>query len=113
MHDTDCMPGNTCACHGTADTGASGNACFPSNCRVDSNCGPGGYCSPSIDPNSCGALGGYYCHTKFDVCIDDSDCPANPSMPGGAVCTYSTTTARWECAVLGVCAAVGAPPHHP
>jgi hypothetical protein len=114
VHDTDCDAGTTCACHGTAYVGNSGNQCIPSNCRVDSDCGVGGYCSPTYDTMSCGSIGGYYCHTPLDGCIDDTDCPSDPSMPGTIpVCTYSTTDARWECAALGVCAVPAAPPRHP
>jgi hypothetical protein len=100
-HDTDCGAGRTCACHGSPYTFGQGNTCMPGNCRVDSDCGPGGYCSPAWDPNSCGSLGGYYCHTAADQCIDDTDCAASPNGP--AVCTYSTSTKRWECTISPAC----------
>jgi hypothetical protein len=102
QHDTDCGAGHACACHGTADTGTSGNTCVAGNCRVDSDCGPGGYCSPSLNTLSCGeGVGGYYCHTANDQCIDDSDCA---STNGPAACTYSTTSGRWECTTIAACA---------
>jgi hypothetical protein len=105
QHDTDCATGHACACHGTADTGISGNTCVPGNCRVDSDCGSGGYCSPSLNSMSCGeGVGGYYCHTPNDQCIDDTDCSSGNGLP--SVCTYSTTSGRWECTALPVCAGV-------
>jgi hypothetical protein len=100
------------------DMGA--NSCeTESNCRVDSDCGPRGYCSPSqveafcMCPSaalcgdsgaSCSANGkpvpcecgdacghGYFCHTRDDTCVDDSDCP-------DGTCNYDTVVKRWTCA---------------
>jgi hypothetical protein len=88
-----------------------------SNCRVDADCGPGGYCSPSViaycfcprtelcdSTSMCTANGnpvpcvcgdacghGYFCHTGCDACTDDSDCAA------GQTCNYDTLSHRWEC----------------
>jgi hypothetical protein len=96
--DTDCPSGQTCACHGAPYTDSAGNACVKGNCRVDADCGAGGYCSPSSDTSICGdSLAGYYCHTAADLCVDDSDCPESSG------CVYSTTDSRWECLVVPVC----------
>lgn len=100
MHDTDCAQGQTCACHGAADTGGAGNTCIASGCRVDADCGPGGYCSPSVSSMGCGGLGGYYCHTAKDQCIDDSDCQDGGF---GMACEYSSANGRWQCAQLLLC----------
>lgn len=92
------------------------------NCRVDSDCGEGeaGYCSPSQVNNfcfcpstalcadsggscyagnqqvscSCGDSCGhsYFCHTKRDSCVDDSDCAS------GQTCNYDTVNGIWDCA---------------
>ena len=70
------------------------NTCMTGNCRVDRDCGAGGYCSPSQGP--CGAyLGviGYYCHTPKDTCVDDADCQAQ----GGGDCRFDQVTAVWMC----------------
>jgi hypothetical protein len=72
----------------------------PGNCRIDADCGAGGYCSPSAGSDSCGGLGGYYCHTPKDSCINDTDCSSNNP---GQVCTFSTTDAHWECTEELVC----------
>jgi len=99
--DTDCPAGQTCACHSSPYNDFS-NACVPGNCRVDADCGPGGYCSPTIttDPETtwCGSVGGYYCHTPNDLCIDDSDCGG-----GNDFCVYSSTGGRWECMLVFIC----------
>jgi Cys-rich repeat protein len=80
------------------------------NCRVDADCGAGGYCSPSSNTGICGdSLAGYYCQTPADLCIDDSDCPGSPVGSSGTIivgnpgCVYSTTDSRWECIVAPVC----------
>jgi hypothetical protein len=63
------------------------------NCQIDSDCGAGGFCSPSVAPTSCFGLAGYYCHTRADQCTDDSDC--NPT--GGSQCMYDVSAQRWQC----------------
>ncbi len=102
-HDTDCTgsAGTVCACHGSPYTNGAGNTCKPGDCRVDSDCGAGGYCSPSLGTSGCGTLQGYYCHTAADTCIDDSDC--NGSGGGPQACTYSTTTKHWQCTLVPLC----------
>jgi hypothetical protein len=95
--DTDCMMGEVCACHGSAYS-TGGNQCIPSNCRVDSDCGPSGYCSPTTGQNNCGAVTGYYCHTSSDACLNDGDCGA------GQVCQWSAASNHWQCAMALLCA---------
>lgn len=97
MHDTDCT-GETCACHGSPYGGGAGNSCVPGNCHIDSDCGPAGYCSPTYTATGCGGLGGYYCHTAGDLCIDDRDCTG-----GTQVCAYSLAASRWQCQQLLLC----------
>jgi hypothetical protein len=50
---------------------------------------------------SCGGIGGYYCHTPQDQCVNDSDC-----ADGGFfdVCAYDTSLGHWRCMMQGVCA---------
>ena len=116
--DSDCPAAAPCLCRPSATSGAA-NFCYGGgNCRVDGDCGPGGFCSPSLVndlcacvdtpcppdagavcsvngvevPCMCNSCGhGYYCHTRQDACLDDSDCPS------GASCNYDTFTARWRC----------------
>jgi hypothetical protein len=76
-----------------------GNTCVPSNCRVDSDCGPGSLCSPTL-ASGCGGIGGYYCHTPSDECMTDCDCTtSDPSL----YCAYDTTRGRWSCQLLPAC----------
>jgi len=66
--------------------------CVPSNCQVDSDCGPQGYCSPSVG-GYCGAFDGYYCHTNGDTCVnaatDCGDC--------ASACVYAPTVGHFVC----------------
>jgi hypothetical protein len=98
--DSECPTGETCACHGTALTLGNGSTCVAGDCRVDSDCGAGGYCSPSPIGTSCGGIAGYYCHTDHDTCIDDTDCGSS-GMP--QVCAYSVTAGNWQCIVEHFC----------
>lgn len=54
------------------------NTCIASTCRVDADCGDGGYCSPSTSTGcSYPGCGGYHCHTCDDQCVNDSDCASD------------------------------------
>jgi hypothetical protein len=92
--DSACPAGQTCACHGSPYEFGEGNHCVPSNCRVDADCGPGGWCSPTFSASLCGVVGGYYCHTSRDTCVNDSDC-----VDGGVgfACGFDTTVGYWSC----------------
>jgi hypothetical protein len=98
LHDTDCPTGETCGCRGSPYV-SGGNSCVKSDCRVDSDCGAGGYCSPTT--GSCGVLLGYFCHTQKDQCVNDSDC----AIDGGGLrkCGYSTTAGYWMCTNVLLC----------
>ncbi len=96
--DTDCPTGQLCVCHGSPYTSGEGNTCRAGNCRVDSDCGPQGYCSPSPS-GGCGSVGGYYCHTAADTCANDSDC----GELGEDTCIWSSTDGRWECQMAELC----------
>jgi hypothetical protein len=91
--------GGPCSCRPATQAGqgivapmsTSNNYCLMGNCRVDADCGAGGYCSPTF--GSCGSffgVVGYYCHTPKDKCVDDSDCKA-------ADCRYDPVGGSWAC----------------
>jgi hypothetical protein len=65
------------------------NQCVSAGCVTDADCGPGGYCSPSIAPMCGNGTDGYFCHTSADQCDDGSDCA------GYASCTW--TGSSWTC----------------
>jgi hypothetical protein len=92
-NDSACPSGQTCACHGSPYT-SGGNACVTGNCRVDSNCGAGGFCSPSPSYTNCGGISGYYCHTSMDLCVNDGDCMGTTGL---RICSFTPTSNRWEC----------------
>ena len=76
------------------------DVCLAGNCTVDSDCGSGGYCSPSYG-TSCGAYGGvvgYFCHTAKDQCTNDDQCVDSGSgYSETGYCGYQPTTGQWTC----------------
>jgi hypothetical protein len=94
--DQDCSPTTVCNCGGTrGQQGSFGNQCIPANCRVDSDCGPGGFCSPSwFSYFGYMVIDGYYCHTPRDQCLNDADCPTG--------CSYYLPGGFWKCFVPGI-----------
>lgn len=82
--DSDCS-GGVCACSGHY----SGNTCVSGNCRLDADCGRGGYCSPVMA--ACGgAIIGYQCHTQKDKCVTDAECVDR-------ACTFVPNEGGWAC----------------
>lgn len=72
------------------------NVCLGGNCRINADCGPGGYCSPSF--GDCGDYFGveaYYCHTAEDECIDDEDCGDGDGW--GSYCAFNPGRGLWSC----------------
>jgi hypothetical protein len=74
---------------------------------LDSDCGPDGYCSPSIEGNCFFGQSPYFCHTARDTCTDDSDCPSVDAEAGSCPivtpCAYDTGEQRWACTQLTCC----------
>jgi hypothetical protein len=96
--DSSCGSRTPCLCRGSSSDN-SANVCDPGgDCAVDSDCGPGGYCSPSWE--SCGGPK-YRCHTAHDACINDGDCPSVDagafSCSTVALCAYSPQAQSWAC----------------
>jgi hypothetical protein len=97
--DSDCPTGKACDCANEQVGNAEHtNQCITAECRIDSDCGPGGYCSLSVVP-LCGSAGesGFYCHTPLDTCADDTDCSRNGGF--GGTCTF--TGKAWGCVTAG------------
>jgi hypothetical protein len=131
--DNDCAEGTPCDCRASSTSSAPNSCISGGNCAVDSDCGPAGYCSPSLvnqlctcpgSPALCGDSGGgcyegtgtvvglppgpgwtpvacecgdscghaYFCHTRCDECVDDSDCG------GQGTCDYDVLKHVWACA---------------
>lgn len=90
--DSDCKSElSVCAC----DPMDHGHRCLPSDCQVDADCGPGGFCSPSFGLH-CGSYHGvlsYHCHTPKDDCLDDSDCKKS----GYGYCAFESKSGHWIC----------------
>jgi hypothetical protein len=102
--DSDCS-GAPCECRTSASDNTA-NVCAPGgNCALDSDCGSGGYCSPS---QACFfyAPPTYYCHTASDTCINDDDCPLVDAGGGCGVprnCVYDPQAQHWACSQQACC----------
>jgi hypothetical protein len=98
--DTDCK-GSVCACQGTPYQ-TQANTCAPAGgCRLDSDCGAGGFCSPSSGAGCANAIAGYFCHTAADECVDDEDCKSG--VTGPANCRFDGAKHHWACAAVLAC----------
>jgi hypothetical protein len=106
--DADCPSSQPCRCRRSAADSSPNYCLVESSCRIDSDCGPGGFCSPSllhIDGSiQGGGSFGYFCHTPDDLCLYDSDCdPSTCELPSCAwlACGYGAISKRWECFRVG------------
>jgi hypothetical protein len=89
--DTSCGSHIPCACR-VAGIAVQPNVCLTeSECAVDSDCGNGGFCSPSVVVGSPAPAYAYFCHTPSDLCVDDADCDAN------STCQFNLAQRRWVC----------------
>jgi hypothetical protein len=94
FQDSDCANQKPCGCRLSA---IDMNRCYPtSNCNIDSDCGDGGYCSPSLVDRGCicssgTCTAGYFCHTERDGCLDERDCP------NAAPCAFDQVEQRFVC----------------
>jgi hypothetical protein len=90
--DSDCTAGAVCMCREFDPFEHPGvNRCATGNCRTDADCN-GNYCSLSHLENS---VYGYYCHTREDECVDDTDCHTAEDES----CGYDGSVGKWRCAV--------------
>jgi hypothetical protein len=113
--DSDCTTNAVCICRETMlMAGVTGDPSWNTwcaragNCRLDSDCGPGGYCSPSAQ-FQCSRMTYYYnyfCHTADDECVNDSDCPSQPTqstLKPKADCAYNPAVGHWACSSADIC----------
>jgi hypothetical protein len=104
--DSNCGSKAACLCRSSSSDNSANVCDRGGSCAVDSDCGPGGYCSPSGE--TCAGLT-YRCHTAQDACTNDSDCPSIDADAGGspcitgAGCAYSPQAQHWVCSQLTCC----------
>jgi hypothetical protein len=98
--DKMCNGAQVCECRSKVES--MRNLCHNGNCRIDADC-LGNFCSPSaleVFANCRSTIEsgsfGFFCHTKSDECIDDSDCSNEPNK----ACVFSVKSLHWACAEL-------------
>jgi hypothetical protein len=90
--DSACTGNVPCVCRPSAASNDPNVCGTGSNCRLDSDCGPCGFCSPSeSEMTVCGEPDTtYFCHTPSDLCVDDSDCHEGS-------CNWVPAKGYWQC----------------
>jgi hypothetical protein len=87
--DTDCTGGVPCECRKTSEA----NRCLTqSDCRLDSDCGDGGFCALS-PASQLSCTPAYHCTTPNDQCVNSFDC----SDAGTKLCAYDPGNLNWTC----------------
>jgi hypothetical protein len=102
FEDSDCPPRTPCTCRPAALSKRPNGCATGSNCAMDSDCGSGGYCSPSPSPkfNCYNYAPLYYCHTPQDECTNDSDCAVDSGQLGPNLCQFDTQSQHWKCGAM-------------
>jgi len=119
--DSECE-GGPCLCRPSSSSSAA-NQCFAGNCKVDSDCGHDGYCSPSLPCYGCGgycpsytgpcpadsgdecSAGPCICSTGPNLCptlgyychTPDDSCVNDSDCAGGTQCLYNVVKQAWAC----------------
>jgi hypothetical protein len=88
----ECFSDDDCPGHAPCDCRASPyltNVCrTASRCSVDTDCGPGGFCTWNQQHTAA------FCHHPGDACLNDRDCVQGEF---GARCTFFTSSSQWQC----------------
>jgi hypothetical protein len=104
--DTDCATGEICLCRDAEElipdlAFAPGDA-KPTNtvcaaapeCKIDNECGSGGFCSPSYDPST--GKFTFHCHVPADECTNNEDCIC-PNDNNTDLCRFDDSKSHWAC----------------
>lgn len=88
--DEECGAGNVCYCRG------SFTECVPATCTTDADCGDYQCVYDSAH--------GFACHTPFDECRSDSDCPGADCpdcAPNASACAWTCQPSEYGCTTAG------------
>ena len=94
-NDGECKAG---VCNCDSGTGGTDVCLETSGCKIDTDCGQGGFCSPSQgDCGNYGGVVGYFCHQANDECVDDADCNTGAPGASGGSCRFNKMVGHWRC----------------
>jgi len=83
FQDSDCEGGALCGCRPSSSSSAPNVCVKGGNCTVDSDCGPGGYCSPSVLDGLCTCPSEELCGDAGGGCYrGSSSAEGSPPGPG-------------------------------
>ncbi len=94
--DSDCGAHVPCECRDQGIAGSPNVCLSASNCALDSDCPPPGFCSPSPVLGQSPDIG-FFCHTPGDTCADDVDCQPPPPGPFVSACRFDMMGGTWRC----------------
>jgi hypothetical protein len=123
--DSDCPSNQPCGCRASASDNRANSCLTGSNCRIDTDCGLGGYCSPSQVGNLCGCMSTAFCKpdaggacyvggpggswTQVPCACGDScghgyfchtpqdTCVDDSDCTGGNACNFDLPSQTWTC----------------
>jgi hypothetical protein len=82
FQDSDCDGGAPCECRPSNASSASNMCIHGGNCTVDSDCGPGGYCSPSVLGRLCACPSTQLCGDAGGCYVGSTSATGSPPGPG-------------------------------
>jgi hypothetical protein len=94
--DSDCDPGEICACGGQATDYPARSHCIPATCTSDAGCGDGSLCMLGSGDSGCGISNSAACSTPQDTCMHDEDCPETEDC-------YPQADGHWACESFCCC----------
>ena len=122
--DSDCPANTPCACRPSISDTAPNSCATESNCRIDADCGPGGFCSPSLLNNFCQCISASFCAPNESGCSETGPDGVTRQVPclcggqcghgyfchtpkdgclddndcaSGSTCNFDSTSQAWLC----------------
>ncbi|HEY3452040.1 MAG TPA: hypothetical protein VGK67_37115 [Myxococcales bacterium] len=83
FRDSDCAGAGPCQCRRASSSSAPNRCIRGAECTLDSDCGPGGFCSPSVLDVLCACFSAQLCPDAGSQCyVGSPDAEGTPPGPG-------------------------------